>query len=176
MTPTDLKTRTVRDLANLAKKQKVPGWHAMRKDELVKALLKQVRSKLSSREKPKEYDVDKMMSCDVWVNPEIVVEIRADERLDVVALGVDVGDAAVIRLHLRKTAPIERIEVVGVANPSRAKELDVFEMVDHPIGVLADRIEHFVRHEMVCADFHAINIASVLVFAGQEVLDVAVTA
>jgi uncharacterized protein len=40
MTPADLKTRTVRDLANLAKKQKVPGWHAMRKDELVKALLK----------------------------------------------------------------------------------------------------------------------------------------
>ncbi len=43
MTPADLKTRTVRDLANLAKKQKVPGWHAMRKDELVKALLKQAR-------------------------------------------------------------------------------------------------------------------------------------
>jgi uncharacterized protein len=50
MTPADLKTRTVRDLANLAKKQKVPGWHAMRKDELVKALLKQVRSNLSKRE------------------------------------------------------------------------------------------------------------------------------
>ena len=44
MTPADLKTRTVRDLASLAKKQKVPGWHAMRKDELVKALLKHVRS------------------------------------------------------------------------------------------------------------------------------------
>ncbi|MGA2059874.1 MAG: DUF4912 domain-containing protein [Thermoguttaceae bacterium] len=50
MTPADLKTRTVRDLANLAKKQKVPGWHAMRKDELVKALLKHVRSNLSNRE------------------------------------------------------------------------------------------------------------------------------
>jgi uncharacterized protein len=40
MSPTDLKTRTVKDLANMAKKQKVPGWHAMRKDELVKAILK----------------------------------------------------------------------------------------------------------------------------------------
>jgi DNA ligase 1 len=29
--------------------------------------------------KPREYDVDKMMGCDVWVQPKIVVEIRADE-------------------------------------------------------------------------------------------------
>ncbi|MGD0383245.1 MAG: Rho termination factor N-terminal domain-containing protein, partial [Thermoguttaceae bacterium] len=49
MTPAALKTRTVRDLANLAKKQKVPGWHAMRKDELVKALLKHARSRHSNR-------------------------------------------------------------------------------------------------------------------------------
>jgi uncharacterized protein len=49
MTRADLKTRTVRDLANLAKKQKVPGWHGMRKDELVKALLKHARSHISNR-------------------------------------------------------------------------------------------------------------------------------
>jgi hypothetical protein len=49
MTPADLMTRTVRDLANLAKKQKLPGWHAMRKDELVKALLKHARSRHSNR-------------------------------------------------------------------------------------------------------------------------------
>ena len=49
MTHTDLKTRTVRDLANLAKKQKVPGWHAMRKDELVKALLKHARTNHGKR-------------------------------------------------------------------------------------------------------------------------------
>jgi hypothetical protein len=35
-----LKTRTVRDLAAMAKKRKVPGWHSMRKSELIKALLK----------------------------------------------------------------------------------------------------------------------------------------
>jgi uncharacterized protein len=49
MTTADLKTRTVRDLANLAKKQKVPGWHAMRKDELVKALVKLAKSKHEHR-------------------------------------------------------------------------------------------------------------------------------
>ena len=52
MTTADLKTRTVRDLANLAKKQKVPGWHAMRKDELVKALLKHARANRVKREHP----------------------------------------------------------------------------------------------------------------------------
>ncbi|MCL5797794.1 MAG: ATP-dependent DNA ligase [Patescibacteria group bacterium] len=40
----------------------------------------QVRSqKLRTKVKPENYDVDKAMSCDVWMKPEIVVEIRADE-------------------------------------------------------------------------------------------------
>lgn len=34
---------------------------------------------LKVKEKPKNYDVDKMMECDSWVTPSIVVEIRADE-------------------------------------------------------------------------------------------------
>ena len=36
-------------------------------------------SELAVQKKPKNYDVDKMMGCDVWVEPKIVVEIRADE-------------------------------------------------------------------------------------------------
>lgn len=35
--------------------------------------------KLKVSEKPKEYDVDQAMECDVWVTPKMVVEIRADE-------------------------------------------------------------------------------------------------
>ncbi len=34
---------------------------------------------LNIKEKPTNYLVDKLMSCDVWVSPRIVVEIRADE-------------------------------------------------------------------------------------------------
>jgi DNA ligase-1 len=34
---------------------------------------------IKSKEKPALYDVDKWLEPDVWVKPEIVVEIRADE-------------------------------------------------------------------------------------------------
>ena len=39
----DLKTRTVKELAEMARKRKVLGWHDMRKDELVRALARQAR-------------------------------------------------------------------------------------------------------------------------------------
>ena len=41
MTTTSLKSHTVRDLAAMAKRKKVAGWHMMRKDELIEALVKQ---------------------------------------------------------------------------------------------------------------------------------------
>ena len=39
----NLKSRTVKELAELARKQKVLGWHDMRKDELVQALRRQAK-------------------------------------------------------------------------------------------------------------------------------------
>jgi len=39
--------------------------------------VKSQKSKITS--KPNNYEVDKQMNCDVWMSPEIVVEIRADE-------------------------------------------------------------------------------------------------
>jgi uncharacterized protein len=44
MNSIDLKLRTAKDLATLAKKKNIPGWHAMRKEELIKALKKLSRS------------------------------------------------------------------------------------------------------------------------------------
>lgn len=41
--------------------------------------LKIKSEKLKVKEKPKNYEVDEMMNCDVWIAPSIVVEIRADE-------------------------------------------------------------------------------------------------
>jgi arginyl-tRNA synthetase len=41
--------------------------------------LKIKNEKLKIEERPKNYEVDKMMECDVWVRPSIIVEIRADE-------------------------------------------------------------------------------------------------
>lgn len=46
-----LKTRTVKDLAAMAKRKKVPGWHSMRKGELIKALVKQARVQAGKRGK-----------------------------------------------------------------------------------------------------------------------------
>lgn len=44
MSATDLKNYSCKDLARMAKLQGVTGWHAMRKDELVQAILKRTKS------------------------------------------------------------------------------------------------------------------------------------
>ncbi|MFW6124577.1 MAG: DUF4912 domain-containing protein [Pirellulales bacterium] len=49
-----LRARTAKDLARMAKGKQVPGWHAMRKEELVKALLKVARSERAKRNGRKE--------------------------------------------------------------------------------------------------------------------------
>ena len=43
ITAADLRNYTVKDLVAMARKRKVLGWHEMRKDELVQALLKEAR-------------------------------------------------------------------------------------------------------------------------------------
>ncbi len=48
-----LRTYTVKDLAAMAKKKGVPGWHSMRKDALVKALLKTAKSEAAKSEASK---------------------------------------------------------------------------------------------------------------------------
>jgi hypothetical protein len=49
MTAASLRHRSCKDLAQMARTQGVAGWHSMRKDELVKALVNQARRKPKSR-------------------------------------------------------------------------------------------------------------------------------
>lgn len=51
VTAASLKAQTSKDLAQQAKKSGVPGWHSMRKDQLVKALLKVARQKEKDKQK-----------------------------------------------------------------------------------------------------------------------------
>lgn len=44
ITAAKLRIRTVKDLATMAKRKKVAGWHEMRKDELIRALVNQARA------------------------------------------------------------------------------------------------------------------------------------
>ena len=44
MTAASLKEKPVRDLAKMAKQHGVPGWHAMRKDQLIKALVRRAKA------------------------------------------------------------------------------------------------------------------------------------
>ena len=48
MTASSLRDKPVRDLARLAKQHGVPGWHSMRKDQLIKALLRRAKSGLNT--------------------------------------------------------------------------------------------------------------------------------
>jgi hypothetical protein len=46
-----LKTRTAKDLAAMAKRKGIPGWHSMRKEELIRALVRLVAKETSSAKK-----------------------------------------------------------------------------------------------------------------------------
>ncbi|MFM9058675.1 MAG: DUF4912 domain-containing protein [Planctomycetaceae bacterium] len=47
MTTASLKDKPVRDLARMAKQHGVPGWHSMRKDQLIRALVRRAKSALA---------------------------------------------------------------------------------------------------------------------------------
>jgi len=81
MTTASLRDKPVRDLARLAKQHGVPGWHSMRKDQLIRALVRKARRRaggnavadaLASRPSPAE----------ARPNPEIARRVaEARERL-----------------------------------------------------------------------------------------------
>ena len=61
ITAATLRDRTAKDLAVMAKKQGVTGWHAMRKDQLVKALLRSARAR-AAQSKPLSKSLSKAPS------------------------------------------------------------------------------------------------------------------
>jgi len=52
ITVAKLKTRTVKDLADMARKKKVAGWHTMRKEDLIRALARHAKTAAARRAKP----------------------------------------------------------------------------------------------------------------------------
>ena len=72
--------------------------------------------KLETKEKPAEYLVDKNLECDVWVKPEIVVEIMADE--------ITVSPIHAFGLALRFPRLINFREDKGVSEATGKKELE----------------------------------------------------
>jgi DNA ligase-1 len=77
-------------------------------DEEWRTLKKQC-DKFKTKEKPKQYDVDKAMEVDVWLLPALVVEIRADEitRSPVHTAGR--------KLKPTKTGQAMEVDVAGLA-------------------------------------------------------------
>lgn len=51
VTATSLRSQTSKDLAQLAKSKGIPGWHSMRKEQLVRALLESAKKKSTSKAK-----------------------------------------------------------------------------------------------------------------------------
>lgn len=58
ITAASLRSQTSKDLAQLAKKSGVPGWHSMRKEQLILALLKLAKEKTKSKKSPSGTRVD----------------------------------------------------------------------------------------------------------------------
>ncbi len=131
MTASDLKSRTVRDLAVMARKKKVPGWHAMKKDELVKALLRRVRAEgrrraatnghntsPSSHKSPQSLEQLKVKTAeakDLTFRPVVDTESHAKDRL------VVMGARPLLAPRLLGTEPQEYRASEGSPGPVLAR-------------------------------------------------------
>jgi hypothetical protein len=83
MTSASLKDKRVRDLARLAKQHGVAGWHSMRKDQLIKALVRKARNGLAAAEAAVAPRRPSPPAAAPTVDPEVARRIaEARERLE----------------------------------------------------------------------------------------------
>ena len=69
MTTASLRSYSHKDLAQMARQGGVPGWHSMRKDQLVKALLVAARSKAPKLRAPKKNAAPARRSVSLLAGP-----------------------------------------------------------------------------------------------------------
>jgi hypothetical protein len=84
MTIASLKEKPVRDLARLAKQHGVSGWHSMRKDQLIKALVRKAKARLpeTSKGARSRTEAARHVPAGVQRDPEVARRIaEARERL-----------------------------------------------------------------------------------------------
>jgi len=104
------------------------------------------------------------------------VEVGADKRLHVVAQGVNLAVARVVRLHLGKAAQIEPILFVHprrVVEPAVGEELHIFHVVHHPLDFTVVRVEHTRGDKLMRADLDIVAPASAGVLAREEISELA---
>jgi len=104
MTAADLKSRTVRDLASIAKRAKVPGWHSMKKEELVRALLRRARSGKNRAESASR-------------SPRGVSRVRSERRIEQIKTKLAEAKDLAFRNIADENAPPKDRLIVMVRDP-----------------------------------------------------------
>lgn len=132
ITAATLKTQTWQDLADMAKRKGLPGYSAMRKEELVKALLRAAKSKSRARERVAAHKPKKQLRT-ATVRRSIAaknghaiangVKANGVKSNDAKSNGVKTGTAShSVRPSSKQTKVVERIQKVH-AERERLKDL-----------------------------------------------------
>ncbi len=82
ITAASLRERTSKDLAQMAKKNGVSGWHSMRKEQLISALVRLARKKNKSASGARAKNGQRRDRAEQPTSPRILEKIRAQHKKD----------------------------------------------------------------------------------------------